>query len=116
KKKKKKKKSSLDKAKSWVKELQRQASSNIVIAFVGNKVDLDTAGESEVVETADENVNSSGTRQVSFEEAQAYALDSGLIFFEASAKTDLNVHLIFNEIGTFSLPLLLLTPHFIHLK
>lgn len=32
--------SSLEKAKSWVKELQRQANSNIVIAFVGNKIDL----------------------------------------------------------------------------
>ena len=42
--------SSLEKAKSWVKELQRQANSNIVIAFVGNKLDLvqgggDDAGE-----------------------------------------------------------------------
>jgi len=27
-------------AKSWVKELQRQASSNIVIALAGNKADL----------------------------------------------------------------------------
>lgn len=32
--------SSLDKAKSWVKELQRQANPNIVIALAGNKLDL----------------------------------------------------------------------------
>src|ERR1700732_3270375 len=31
---------SLEKAKSWVKELQRQANPNIVIALAGNKVDL----------------------------------------------------------------------------
>ncbi|KAK9354482.1 P-loop containing nucleoside triphosphate hydrolase protein [Lipomyces doorenjongii] len=33
-------KSSLDKAKSWVKELQRQANENIIIALAGNKLDL----------------------------------------------------------------------------
>ncbi|KAG5459099.1 MAG: hypothetical protein BJ554DRAFT_552 [Olpidium bornovanus] len=32
---------SLDKAKSWVKELQRQADPNIVIALAGNKCDLE---------------------------------------------------------------------------
>jgi GTPase SAR1 family protein len=31
---------SLEKAKAWVKELQRQANPNIVIALVGNKVSL----------------------------------------------------------------------------
>lgn len=31
-------KASLEKAKAWVKELQRQASPNIIIALVGNKV------------------------------------------------------------------------------
>ena len=31
----------LARAKSWVKELQRQASPNIVIALVGNKLDLE---------------------------------------------------------------------------
>ena len=31
---------SLEKAKTWVKELQRQANPNIVIALIGNKVDL----------------------------------------------------------------------------
>ena len=29
-----------DRAKAWVKELQRQASPNIVIALAGNKADL----------------------------------------------------------------------------
>lgn len=31
---------SLDKAKTWVKELQRQASQNIVICLAANKLDL----------------------------------------------------------------------------
>ncbi|KAG8734007.1 hypothetical protein FRC11_013493 [Ceratobasidium sp. 423] len=34
------KEATLEKAKTWVKELQRQASPNIVIALAGNKVDL----------------------------------------------------------------------------
>lgn len=36
---------SFEKAKSWVKELQRQANPNIVIALVGNKLDLVAAQE-----------------------------------------------------------------------
>lgn len=34
--------SSLDKAKAWVNELQRQADPNIVIALAGNKCDLES--------------------------------------------------------------------------
>ncbi|KAI9021579.1 small GTPase superfamily [Phycomyces nitens] len=75
---------SLDKAKSWVKELQRQANSQIVIALVGNKVDLpeETVG-----------------RQVSTEEAAAYAAETGLLFFETSARLGTNVDRVFTEIG-----------------
>ncbi|KAJ3278078.1 Ras- protein Rab-5B, partial [Rhizoclosmatium sp. JEL0117] len=36
------KQASLEKAKSWVKELQRQANPNIIIALVGNKLDLES--------------------------------------------------------------------------
>ena len=46
--------SSLEKAKSWVKELQRQANSNIVIAFVGNKLDLVQGGASDAGDDADD--------------------------------------------------------------
>ncbi|KAG0701440.1 hypothetical protein DFH29DRAFT_982690 [Suillus ampliporus] len=48
---------SLETAKSWVKELQRQANPNISL------------------------------RQVPCEEAQAYTTEAGLLFFETSAKT-----------------------------
>ncbi|KAJ3298179.1 Ras- protein Rab-5A [Borealophlyctis nickersoniae] len=72
---------SLDKAKSWVKELQRQANPNIVIALVGNKLDL------------------AASRGVPTEEAQAYAGESGLLFMEASAKSGDNVMEVFTEIA-----------------
>lgn len=111
---------SLDKAKSWVKELQRQANPNIVIALAGNKVDLvnssssPAAGASSDAEdepddaTATPNESSTGAaeseslRQVPREEAQAYATEAGLLFFETSAKTGEGVVELFTEIGAFT--------------
>ncbi|XP_039112743.1 ras-related protein Rab-5C [Hyaena hyaena] len=68
-------------AKNWVKELQRQASPNIVIALAGNKADL------------------ASKRAVEFQEAQAYAEDNSLLFMETSAKTAMNVNEIFMAIA-----------------
>jgi len=69
-------------AKSWVKELQRQGSANIVIALAGNKLDL-----------ADQ-------RQVDLEEAKAYADDNNIFLLETSAKSNTNVTEIFKQIAT----------------
>jgi Ras-related protein Rab-5C len=109
--------SSLEKAKSWVKELQRQANPNIVIALAGNKVDLvrpsasssDAATSSEDDGEADDATATPGEtppegepetpRQVPREEAQAYATEAGLLFFETSAKTGENIVELFTEIG-----------------
>ena len=77
--------SSLDKAKAWVKELQRQANENIIIALAGNKADL-------VAEHPDK-------RAISTSDAEAYARDSGLLFFETSAKTAENVRELFTAIA-----------------
>jgi len=68
-------------AKQWVKELQRQGNPNIVIALAGNKVDL------------------SSKRKVEQEEAQAYADDNGIMFMETSAKTAHNVNELFVAIA-----------------
>ncbi|KAJ3361541.1 hypothetical protein GGF31_002218 [Allomyces arbusculus] len=77
---------SFDKAKSWVKELQLQGSPNVVIALAGNKIDIiKSEGE--------------GAREVPSDEAQAYANEAGLLFFETSAKDGTGVEAIFNDIA-----------------
>ena len=75
------KEDTFERAKTWVKELQRQASSNAVIAVAGNKVDL------------------AAKRVVSYAEASAYAEENSLLFMETSAKTGLNAENIFLEIA-----------------
>ena len=75
------KEDTFERAKTWVRELQRQASSNVVIAVAGNKVDL------------------AAKRIVSYAEASAYAEENSLLFMETSAKTGLNTDNIFLEIA-----------------
>ncbi|KZO94111.1 GTP-binding protein RAB5 [Calocera viscosa TUFC12733] len=72
---------SLEKAKSWIRELQRQADPSIVIALCGNKADL------------------AARRQVSQEEAQKFAEEEGLMWCETSAKTGEGVNDIFDRIA-----------------
>merc|ERR1712010_409352 len=72
---------SFARAKSWVKELQRQGSPNIVTALAGNKCDL------------------ASKRKVEASEASEYAKDNGLLFMETSAKTALNVEELFKAIA-----------------
>jgi Ras-related protein Rab-5C len=77
---------SLEKARTWIRELQRQADPNIVIALCGNKTDLEAR------------------RQVTQEEAKKYAEEEGLMWGEASAKTGDGVADIFTSIGTLTSP------------
>jgi len=79
--------SSLEKARNWIRELQRQADPSIVIALCGNKADL------------------AARRQVTQEEAQKYAEEEGLMWSETSAKTGEGVADIFTAIAK-KLPLI----------
>ncbi|KAH8692722.1 putative rab GTPase Vps21/Ypt51 [Talaromyces proteolyticus] len=118
--------SSLVKAKHWVAELQRQASPGIVIALVGNKLDLTSSGgadgepspahddadnggpgpdaeadDEEAVnpETEEQDNSTSDARKISTREARTYAEEEGLLFFETSAKTGFNVSEVFTAIA-----------------
>jgi Ras-related protein Rab-5C len=110
---------SLIKAKHWVAELQRQASPGIVIALVGNKVDLctDADGNTEPDPTSAEDTEARTTgaesaetdteggetntsaRKVPTREAKTYAEEESLLFFETSAKTGANVEAVFSSIA-----------------
>jgi len=72
---------SFTRAKQWVKELQRQGNTNIVIALTGNKQDLEDK------------------RKVEISEAQTYADDNGILYKETSAKTSHNVAELFVDIA-----------------
>lgn len=72
---------SFEKAKTWVRELQRQADPGIVIMLVGNKLDL------------------SASRKTSTELGKQFADEEGLLFAEASAKSGEGVEGLFMEIG-----------------
>eukprot|EP01119_Soliformovum_irregulare_P008549 TRINITY_DN21664_c0_g1_i1.p1 TRINITY_DN21664_c0_g1~~TRINITY_DN21664_c0_g1_i1.p1 ORF type:complete len:215 (-),score=50.83 TRINITY_DN21664_c0_g1_i1:91-735(-) len=72
---------SYEKAKEWVKEIQQQGDANVVIAFVGNKVDMENQ------------------RKVPLEEATAYTEANQLFLMETSAKTATGVSDLFMKIA-----------------
>jgi len=96
---------SLIKAKHWVAELQRQASPGIVIALVGNKLDLtnDPGESSNLGDDSEENGDGEDAdgdaRKISTAEAKSYAEEEGLLFFETSAKLGTNVTEVFTAIA-----------------
>lgn len=100
---------SLVKAKHWVAELQRQASPGIVIALVGNKLDLTNedatvsreANSGEGADAVGGEVAEEGgdARKISTKEGREYAEEEGLLFFETSAKTGVSVQEVFTAIA-----------------
>ncbi|CAO3696992.1 unnamed protein product [Rhizopus stolonifer] len=73
-------KSSFDHISQWLEELREYTEDNIPLLMVGNKLDLADKG-----------------RAVSTEEAKEYALDSNMLFFEASAYDATNVNSAFES-------------------
>lgn len=73
---------SFQRAKKWIVELkQNVTNSNLIIALVGNKADL-----------VDE-------RSIDEQEAKDYATELELLYFETSAKENINVEELFNSIA-----------------
>ena len=73
---------SLEKARTWIRELQKQADPSIIIALCGNKLDL------------------SERRQVSEEDVKKCEELENLMWKETSAKDGTNVNEVFKELGT----------------
>jgi len=73
---------SYDKAKVWVNELHEKSSSDQLVALVGNKLDL------------------RDSRAIDNEEAEKYASEKSLFYFETSAKDGTNVDNLFLTLAT----------------
>jgi Ras-related protein Rab-6A len=69
----------------WIEDIRNERGNDVIIALVGNKVDL------------------SEKRQVSVEEGEDKAKKEGIQFIEVSAKAGLNVKALFRKLAT-SLP------------
>lgn len=70
---------SFERAKKWVNELLEKANPGIVIALCGNKIDLED-------------------RKIKKEDAEEYANSIGSFYCEVSAKQNLNIDEMFNQI------------------
>lgn len=78
------KKSTFDNVQNWYTDLTIQAEIGCVIALVGNKLDLIEKNER--------------LREVSREEAEIYAKNNNMLFFETSALNGNNINDIFEEL------------------
>ena len=78
------KRSSFDNVKNWYNDLISLGEKGCIIALVGNKLDLVERNERK--------------REVYYEEAQAYAEDNHMLFFETSAYNGNNINDIFEEL------------------
>lgn len=93
---------SFARAQAWVRELQRQASPGLVIALAGNKADLASSAPAASSEAGGDDAAASSTsaRAVATADAAAYAAESGLHFWETSAKEGTNVAELFADVAS----------------
>ncbi|KAJ3757111.1 ras-domain-containing protein [Lentinula raphanica] len=94
---------------TWLADVRQHADPHLTCILVGNKVDL-CQDESELPTDANSNPEASASalprnesntakakRQVSFEEAELFAKEEGLLFVESSAKSGYNVERAFEQ-------------------
>ncbi len=73
---------SLNGAKNWIRELKFRDDPNLIIAIVGNKTDMNAS------------------RKITYEEVNEYANENEILFYESSAKTNINIQEMFVDIAT----------------
>ncbi|KAI8638585.1 ras family-domain-containing protein [Parasitella parasitica] len=73
---------SFTRAQTWVQELKRQANPNLIIAVIGNKIDIEER-----------------YREISTEQGNSYAKEFDLLYFETSARDGTNIDHAFSEIA-----------------
>ena len=78
------KKVSFENVKNWYNDLINKAEKGCIIALIGNKLDLVERNEKK--------------REVTTEEAQSYAEDNNMLFYETSAYNGNNINEIFEEL------------------
>ena len=78
------KRSTFEHATSWLQNIKEMAEKNCITYLVGNKVDLVDMNEK--------------NREVTIEEAQKYAKENGLKFYEASALTSVRINDCFEDL------------------
>ena len=77
-------KSTFDHVTNWLKNIKEMAEKNCITYLVGNKIDLLDLNEK--------------NREVSIEEAQKYANENSLKFYEASALTNVRINDCFEDL------------------
>lgn len=88
-------------ARSWLKDVREHADPHLTCILVGNKVDLcsdsdDGPDDADTAEGASARPKRK-KREVPTEEAEIWALEEGLLFVEASAKSGVNVEAAFER-------------------
>ena len=74
-------KNSFNNTKNWITQIKEYLGDSACITLVGNKLDLES------------------DRSVSTEEAKKFSLENNLLFYEVSAKDNINVHFAFDQLS-----------------